>query len=933
MGKVRVHELAKEFGLENKEVVQKLQQAGLSVKTHSSTVYEDEARAILGKKTDDAKPATRRRPGMMIVRKRDKAPEKKPAETPSEATAEAQAAQSSDDVAATATSVANEAPSDDAAAPPSQAPADQVAATQQPATPPAPEPEVAPEPASELAAAGEAPAVSHAQGGEAQASPEAEAPAEPAAEDTTPVAAEAATAESEQQASAHPQPAGKAGKDKKSGAQIVGQIDREKLLERVPGGRLGDESAARGQRYGQVTELRVVNDPFGQGRQMIQVGKDKKGAGKAGAKRKQRTPSKRETMERYERSMHPSRLRKKKKIKKGAGKKTEVTQPKASKRVVKMKETIILSELAQQMGVKATELVRKLMGMGMMVTQNQSVDFDTAQLLAADYEYTVESTAFREEEVLQTAAEEQQDESNLEVRPPVVTVMGHVDHGKTSLLDMIRKTRVVAKEAGGITQHIGAYQVDVPKKGAVTFLDTPGHAAFTAMRARGAEVTDIVVLVVAADDGVMPQTEEAIKHAQAAGCPIIVAVNKIDRPEANPDRVTQELTKFNLVPEEWGGDTLYVQTSAIKGQGLEELLEAILLQAEVMEYKANPNRNAVGVVVEAQLDKGRGPVATLLVQQGTLKRGAHVVVGEHAGRIRAMTNDRGQQVKEAGPSTPVEVIGLGGVPAAGDQLHVVESEKQAKEVAAHRATQREQSEAESKGGMSLDELMARMKGEEATELKIVLKADVQGSVEAVKDAISQLSAEDVRVNVIYSGVGAISESDIMLASASEGLVLGFNVRPASKARRVAEDEGVEVRTYTVIYEMVEDIQRAMEGLLAPETQEKVVGRADVREVFRVAKVGAIAGCRVLEGKAMRNARVRLLRDNVQMYDGKVGSLKRFKDDVREVEQGFECGVSIDGYNDIKEGDVLEFYRLEEVSRGLASRSQQTKPGAGVEAHP
>jgi translation initiation factor IF-2 len=580
------------------------------------------------------------------------------------------------------------------------------------------------------------------------------------------------------------------------------------------------------------------------------------------------------------------------------------------------------------------------MALGTMVTQNQSIDFDTAVLMAGEFEYTVDSVAFTEDAHLETpeAAEE---EANLVSRPPVVTVMGHVDHGKTSLLDAIRKARVASGEAGGITQHIGAYQVKVGNKGTVTFLDTPGHAAFTNMRARGAQVTDIVILVVAADDGVMPQTEEAIKHAQAAKVPIIVAVNKIDRPDANADRVMQELSKYDLVPEAWGGETLFVNTSATKGTGVKELLDAVLLQAEVLELKANPQRGAIGVVVEAQLDRGRGPVATVLIQQGTLKRGDAIVVGSCSGKLRAMMDDQGRQLKTAGPSAAVEVTGLDAVPEAGDTLHAAETPEAARQIAEHRMGLKRTADQASGGAMSLEDLMKKMDSVTNLELKVVLKADVQGSVEAVKGALIKLSTEEVKVNVIYGGVGAIKESDIMLAAASGGLVLGFGVRPDSKARAIAEREGVEVRTYNIIYEAVDDITRAMEGLLTPESREKIVGRAEVREVFKVSKVGVIGGCRVVEGKAQRSARVRLLRDSVQVYDGKVSSLRSFKNDAREVDAGAECGVGVEGYNDVKVGDVIEFYSVEEVARTLSAptagaspkRTQPKASGGGAQAHP
>jgi translation initiation factor IF-2 len=900
MSKIRVHELAKEFGLDNKEVIDRLQAAGIAVKTHSSSVYEDEARAVLSKgAAETPKKPARKRPGMMIVRK------KKAAEPASELEeAAAHQAETEAEEAAAAFEAPEEAEELSAAVPETA--------------------EEAVEPSSEVPVAEEAEAApAPVEAAEQAVQAEAEAEAVQAADGD-----EGPAPEEEQE------PEAAAKKDQKPGvsAKVVRMIDREKLLERVPQRRLGGAPGEqKSQKFGKVTELRVVTDPFGRGREMLDVSRDKRGKGRPA--RKTRAPTKREMMEMRERAMHPSRLKRKKGIKR-SGKKTEVTQPKASKRVIKMKETIALADFAHQLGIKTNEIVAKLMSLGSVTSINQGIDFDTAQLIAEEYEYTVESVAFAEEEYIGPEEVEENPE-DLEPRPPVVTVMGHVDHGKTSLLDYIRKSRVAAGEAGGITQHIGAYQVTLPNKAKITFLDTPGHAAFTSMRARGAQVTDIVVLVVAADDGVMPQTEEAIRHAQAAGVPIIVAVNKIDRPEAQPDRVMQELTKFELISEAWGGETLFVNTSATKGTGIKELLEAIHLQAEMLELKANPKRPAVGVVVEAKLDKGRGPVATVLIEAGTLNTGDAVVVGEACGRIRALADHQRKQVKKAGPAMPVEITGQDQVPAAGDAMNVVDNVDGAKEVAEHRREQKRAQEATASGPkMSLEDLMARMEGKESLELRVVLKADVQGSIEAVRDALVKLSTEEVKVTVLLSGVGGVKESDIVLASASEGIVLGFNVRPDPNAIRVAEREGVEIRTYKVIYEMVDDVKKAMEGLLEPERQEKVIGHAEVRDLFRVSKVGTIAGCRVIDGKAMRSARIRVVRDSVPVYEGKVGSLKRFKDDAREVESGMECGVSVEGFNDVKNGDVLEFFQVEEVRRSLAAPAAAERPDSPPpEAHP
>ncbi len=985
MSKKRVHELAKEFGLENREAVLLLQQGGVDVKTHSSSVYEDEARAVLMKAKGKPAPAAAapsaatpaaapaasapKRVGMMIVKKKSDAESAPAAEAPQAPAAPVEEPHAEQAAPVEARSVEREpvAPTEpsreDEPAAEAVTPAARSVDSRPIVTPP-------PQPPPSRTSYGSQPSRT---GGSRPAAYHRD-PSQDRPRQSTPEQQDAAAAEQANLPEGGAAPADAAAGDagapmaqqRPGAAQVVRMIDRDKLLERIPSRRLGGGQGGPrpggygqrpggpggpggprpgpgGQRFGGVTELRVVTDPFGRGREMVDVNRrgpgpsgppgarppmgprpgGPGGPGGPGQRGKGRGPSKREMVEMRERAMHPARLKKKKTTSR-TGKQTVVTQPRASKRVVKMGKTITVAELASALGVKAAELIGKLMNLGMMVSQNQGVDFDTATLLATEYEYTVTSEAFDEKELLDAGnPEEAEDTANLKPRPPVVTVMGHVDHGKTSLLDAIRKAKVADGEAGGITQHIGAYQVPVPGKGLVTFLDTPGHAAFTQMRARGAQITDIVVLVVAADDGVMPQTEEALKHAQAAEVPIIVAVNKIDKPEAQPERVMQELSKFNLLSEAWGGDTIFVNTSATKGTGIPELLEAILLQAEVLELKANPDRPAIGSVVEAQLDKGRGAVATLLIETGTLRQGDAIVVGEYSGRVRAMLDDEGKMIKEAGPSTPVEIIGLDGVPGAGDQLNVVENADAAREVAENRKSSRKEAEQTVERKMSLDDIMKRMAGQSSLELKIVLKADVQGSAEAVKDALTKLATNEVKVSVIYSGVGGISESDITLAAASNGIVLGFGVRPDAKARSIAEREGVEIRTYAIIYEMLDDVRKAMEGLLQPESREKIIGRAEVREIFRVSKIGTIAGSRVVDGKAMRSARIRVLRDNVQVFDGKVASLRSFKNDVREVDQGAECGVSLEGYQDVKPGDVLEFYQVEEVARRL-----ETTPAGG-----
>jgi translation initiation factor IF-2 len=605
-------------------------------------------------------------------------------------------------------------------------------------------------------------------------------------------------------------------------------------------------------------------------------------------------------------------------------KKTEITVPRASKRVVRISEVVTVADLARAMGVKASDVLKKLLDMGMMATINQVLDHDTAALIAAEFEYQVENVAIDVEQMLEAAPAEATEEARIG-RAPVVTLMGHVDHGKTSLLDAIRATDVAAGEAGGITQHIGAYTVDVTGR-QVTFLDTPGHEAFTAMRARGAKVTDLVVLVVAADDGVMPQTVEAINHARAAEVPILVAVNKIDKPDANQDRVRQELANHGLAPEEWGGDTILAPVSAKTKDGIPHLLDMILLQADVLELKANPTRLAKGTIVEARLDRGRGPVATVLVQEGTLKPGDAFVCGTQYGRVRAMMDDKGRRIEAAGPSTPVEILGLGGVPEAGDTFIAVQDDQKARQVAEHRRGKQREAEMAKTAKVSLDDLYQQIQTGAVRELKVVLKADVQGSVEATSEALRRLSTDDVRLNVLHGSVGGITESDVLLASASNAIIIGFNVRPEPKAAALAEREGVDIRLYTIIYEALNDVRDALEGLLEPTLQEKILGRAEVRQTFVVSGIGQVAGCFVTDGKIVRGAKGRLLRDHVVVHDGRISSLKRFKEDAREVASGYECGMSLEAYQDVKTGDVIEAYEVEQVARRLA-------PAAGKGSQP
>jgi translation initiation factor IF-2 len=589
-------------------------------------------------------------------------------------------------------------------------------------------------------------------------------------------------------------------------------------------------------------------------------------------------------------------------------KQPELVAPKPAKRKIKIPEKVTVADLAKAMSVKAAELIRKLMALGMVANINQTIDYETATLLAEDSGYELEEARFELEESL-TEVEDKPEE--LKSRPPVVTIMGHVDHGKTSLLDYIRKSNIIAGESGGITQHIGAYYVE-RNGGDIVFLDTPGHEAFTAMRARGAKVTDIIVLVVAADDGVMPQTKEAINHGRAANIPIVVAINKIDKPEANVERVRRELAELGLAPEEWGGQTIFGSISAKTGQGVDELLELILLQAEVLELKANPEKPARGTVIEAKLDKSRGPVATVLIRNGTLKQGSYFICGEHFGKVRAMLNNRGKRMIVATPSMPVEVYGISGVPMAGDEFIAVPDEKTAKEGIEYRLTQSKKWEGEKRGIVSLDDLFQKIKEGEVKELNLVLKADVQGSIEAISDSLAKLTSEEVKLKIIHSSTGAISETDVMLASASEAIIIGFNVRANPRVTELAEKEKVDIRYYDVIYNLIQDIKLAMAGLLAPILKENFIGRASVKEVFHIPKVGIVAGCTVTDGRVERNAQARLLRDEVVVFEGKIASLRRFKDDVKEVQTGYECGITLENFQDIKPGDVFEVYQVEEI---------------------
>lgn len=593
-------------------------------------------------------------------------------------------------------------------------------------------------------------------------------------------------------------------------------------------------------------------------------------------------------------------------------KSTNLTDKQEQKKEIIIPSSIKVGDLAGYLEKSPSDIIKKLMMLGIMATINQEIDFETANIIIEDYGYI--AIEEKEESIEEKFFKEEADRpEDLVKRPPVITVMGHVDHGKTSLLDAIRETKVTEREAGGITQHIGAYTVEVNGE-QITFLDTPGHEAFTAMRSRGASITDIAILVVAADDGVMPQTVEAINHAKAANVPIIVAINKIDKPSASPDRVKQELTEHGLIPEEWGGDTICVNVSALTKEGIDNLLEMILLVAEMNELKANPNRRAKGTIVEAELDKGRGAVATLLIETGTIHVGDSIVAGSAYGKVRAMVDDKGKRVKKAGPSMPVEIIGLSEVPTAGDTFYVVEDDKLARNIAEkHKEAYREQHINQNQR-LTLDELFNKIQEGEVKDINIIIKADVQGSIEALEQSLEKLSNEEVRITAIHTGVGAISESDVMLASASNAIIIGFNVRPDNNAVNLAKKEKVEIRLYRVIYDAIEDMEDAMKGMLEPEYREVVMGNAEVRQIFKVPNIGTIAGCHVTNGKINRNNQVRIIRDGIVIHESTISSLKRFKDDVREVASGYECGIGIDRYNDLKVGDVIEAFIMEEIPR-------------------
>jgi translation initiation factor IF-2 len=897
MSKKRVHELAKslkEQGIElsNQELVEKLHALGYDVKSHSSSLEDDQAQSafekILAEKKPKPAPVRATGPGFVVRRRVHTEPPPAPVVAqPPPPPPPVEEFEPQEEPTDDAQPEAQPPPSGPEAAPPLAAQAQGPGPGDHPeapapaaAAPPSPPPAAPPPPAA----------------GKPQAQPMAAAPHHP-----------------------HPPPRVVDPRTLRPTATQAVVISRPTVpVRRVtpPTHSRSAYPAAPGPRaLGEVRELKVVPGSLGREREFIDVSRDKKrgrGAGRPVSEEAAKNLSGKELLQAAtaDRTYIPIRGKKKKPTKKGA--KTQITERAEHKKVIRVEESISVSELSQAMGVKASDLIRKLMQAGKMATINQQIDADTAAFLATEFGFTLEKKGFEVEEYI---PEVPVDESKLVIRPPVVTVMGHVDHGKTSLLDAIRQADVAAGEKGGITQHIGAYSVETPH-GPITFLDTPGHEAFTAMRQRGAQVTDLVVLVVAADDGVMPQTVESIKAAKAAGVTILVAINKVDKASATPERVMQQLTEYELVAEQWGGTTIMVPVSAHTKQGIPELLEYIALQSEVLELKSNPEALASGRVIEAKLEKGRGPVATVLVEEGTLRVGDALVTGIHYGRVRAMMNERGEQVDDVGPGYPVEVLGLSGVPVAGDEFNVVEDEKAAKEVASHRAEKQRTKELGSMKRATLEDLFAKAKSGGGKVLNVVVKADVQGSAEAVTQALQKAATKKVGVKVLDSGVGAITKSDVLTAAAGNGIIVGFNTKPESEIDSIASQQGVTILLFGIIYEAVDKIREEMANLLEPIIREKPLGKAEVRAFFSIPKIGAIAGSAVTEGVVRRGANVRVMRDRKVLHTGKISSLKRLKDDVREVTTGLECGIGIDGYTDVKPGDILEAFELEEIRQSL-----------------
>ena len=961
MNKIRIKDMTKDLGVGNKEMLQILRELGIQVKSQMGTLTDEEAdqvraRVRQGEAGRTQVIDTEVQPGVIVRRRKVAAPQPAPPEptpvveaaapapapeTPPETVAEtarvirpAATEPAEDRSPAEQPAAGPEAP-EEPAAPAVQAtaePEQAKAATEEPETPPVPEQTTAGETAEPLPPAQDTPAPA---APEASAETTGQAPAPAAVEPpapATPAETPAETGDKRRKKSRHPEPVtpkvriismpepkkapapgtvrtpaepSRPGGARPAGAPRFTPGGAPRPTGRpVPGmpAAVPEDASKKRKKDRRVVEFTAKTSEE-EARRRGGLGAGKGGKRKVGEIQDRtggRGGSKFKRKKSHEEFL-PTKI--------DAGAQTM----KAAKRKIRMEETIRVSDLARQMGAKAQDLIKVLLGLGALVTINQSLDVETATLAASEFGFEVEKFGFSEDDYL--IASEADSPEDLKPRPPVVTIMGHVDHGKTSLLDAIRATNVVSGEAGGITQHIGAYHVSTAR-GDIVFLDTPGHEAFTAMRARGAQITDIVVLVVAADDGVMDQTREAVNHSKAAGVPIVVAVNKIDKPDANPDRVKRELGDLGLVPEEWGGETIFANVSAKQKIGLDALLEMILLQAEVLQLKANPAKRARGHVIEARLDKGRGPVATVLIQEGTLHQGDAFVCGVFSGRVRALFDDQGRKIKSAGPAMPVEVQGFEGVAEAGESFAGLEDEKVARRIADGRATKQRERELGKASKVTLETFLASKPDAEAQTLNLVLKADVQGSLEAIADALHKLSTEKVKVEIIHAGAGAITESDILLASASDAIIIGFNVRPTIKVKEMAEHESVDIRFYDIIYKLVGEIKDAMSGMLAPVIREQYLGQAEVRETFSVPKIGIVAGCGVLDGKLTRNAGVRLVRDGVVVYTGKLTSLKRFKDDVKEVTKGYECGVGLENYNDIKIGDVIEAFESVEEKATL-----------------
>lgn len=951
MAKIRVYELARELKMESKELVEALNAGGLDIKNYMSTLDEEmvsKARKVISGAVSEVviekrvKPRViRRRKKLVQVEEKDELTHEADGlptdETPKAIPETPEAIPETPDMEKSSPSVsmAAEKPekikipvSDDDAQPPAEIVVDAPVVLEEDS--PAQEPEAQAETVE--AAPSELPG--------AQASAEIVVPVqEPAVskkpfEEKTPLEKKE-PAVSDKKSPAPEKPAktkGKKGKKRKSEkpAKIISPPEEgplKNLLAREPEKKHVSPKVSKPKRRpsGPVSETpkqpaqpKVFEPLPDDGK----PSKKKKGWQKDQTEAMpKRSAAKRRKKEVYERADLYQDRGKKRKGKKG-GKKTrdiprklkhtEITTPKAIKRRIKVQETVTVTDLAKAMGTKATELLKLLMKLGVMANINQLLDFDTASLVADELNFELELDAFKEERFFSDVEDLPED---LVSRPPVVTIMGHVDHGKTSLLDYIRESNIIGGESGGITQHIGAYYVK-REAGDIVFLDTPGHEAFTAMRARGAKITDIIILVVAADDGAMPQTKEAINHGRAAGIPIIVAINKMDKANADPERVKRELAELDLAPEEWGGDTLLGEISAKTGEGVDDLLGLILLQSEMLELSGNPGREARGSVVEAELDKSRGPVATVLIQNGTLHPGDQFVCGEHFGRVRAMLDSRGRKMTTAGPSTPVVLYGISGVPMAGDEFIVVKDEKIARQIIDHRKEKSRKQEGTKTGLVSLDDLYERIKDGGVKELNIILKADVQGSSEALAESLVKQSTDAVKLQVIHSATGGITESDVTLASASDAIILGFNVRANPRVMALAEKKNIDIRFYDVIYNAINDVRLAMTGLLEPILKENIIGHAEVREIFRVPKIGTIAGCHVMDGHVERNAKVRLLRDDVVVFDGTISSLRRFKDDVKEVQSGYECGIGLDNFGDVKPSDVFEIYQMEKVAAEL-----------------